>query len=252
VTRLLAFLAFAPPLVAAAVAFASCDTGGEPPIPDSGSKGGLPDVTTDTPIIIQVDTSLFDGGTDNDGSSGTDASCLPACTSSEVCVDGGCVTCGSEAGQPCCSDEEIGTCSGAGSLVCGASGVCAPCGGPGQSCCGLNTCGDGGCCMNGTCAAEGEACEGVDGGTCQAGACGGPSGCGVSGGPCCKTWCTAPGTLCEASDAGTQTTTEAGITVTSTTPGQCHECGKGGDPCCNGSSCGSSLVCNGASICAQK
>jgi hypothetical protein len=253
-TRLLASLAIAPLLAISAVAFASCDTGGEPPEVDGGADVGVPDVPlAETPIVTQQDSSApsVDGGTGAVSDAGTSGNgCSPACALDEACVDGGCVACGGGAGEPCCSPlAEGGTCNGAASLVCVDSGFCAPCGGPGQSCCGLNTCGDGGCCGAGTCASEGDSCQGVDGGTCQAGACGGPSGCGGLGGPCCATWCTAPQTLCEGSGSGT-VATEAGSTTT-LVPGQCHECGNGGEPCCNGSSCQSSLSCNGSGVCVQ-
>jgi hypothetical protein len=244
-TRLLACLALAPAIAAIATAAASCDTGGEPPLLDSGKEvGTVTDGTTaDTPItredsMVEASTNdVVDGGEAGDAAG--DVSCTPACPSGEQCLeDGGCAPCGAEAGQYCCE----GTCPGASSLVCSHLGRCTSCGGPGEPCCALNTCGDGGCCQNDSCTAQGESCQGIDGGgTCQAGACGGPSGCGVSGGPCCVTWCTAPQTRCEGSDASTETT-DAGST-TKLVPGQCLACGNGGQSCCAGSSCAGSLTC---------
>jgi hypothetical protein len=265
-TRLLTCLAVVSSLAVASVVFASCDTGGEPPLPDGGTGTTTPDAPTETGLTdgggegegSPVDgTSTGDGTGTDDGEGGgvSDAGCPAACATTEECVNGTCVACGAEAGEPCCSasGQASSTCGGTGSLVCGDAGFCETCGGPGEACCGLNTCDDGGCCVSQsgvpTCAAQGDSCKGIDGGTCQAGQCGGASGCGGPGQSCCETWCTAPETVCQ----GSSSVTQGGDSSSTTTvvPGQCHACGTGGASCCAGSTCAGSLSCNSSGLCVK-
>jgi hypothetical protein len=242
--RALFFIPIAPIFAVGAVAFASCDTGGEPPELDSGDEAIPFDGTPDTPAM--TDSPTGDGGTDaTDGACGLvgNACCKGdgsvACQSPAVCdVAGGNVCemkgCGG-LGHSCCVGLTSKPCDEGAS--CSDGGTCIACGTPGDSCCALNTCNSGGCCVSDTCRQEGDNC-GNDGGVCSAGGCGT---CGSKGQPCCTTGCTAPGTYCKGAVAPEDAGEGGGSSGGSS--GECVSCGGPGERCCTGSACSGSLTC---------
>jgi hypothetical protein len=111
-----------------------------------GTSGGM-----DGMMTMMGGDSGADTGTSGDGS--MMATCSPACGVGKQCVNGTCMSCGVNAGDPCCGN----ICNP--NLTCTSAGKCA-CGDPGQACCSGTSCNNGVTCASGMCACgkSGQAC----------------------------------------------------------------------------------------------
>jgi hypothetical protein len=154
--------------------------------------------------------------------------------------------------DPALANEGAGA-SGNGSSTGGPSGGCAPgteyrpdlagldkcrrCGGADEPCCAAATCRDGGCCVNGFCAADSAACGGPQAwGQCQAGQC---RGCGEAGQACCGRAPTGAPPGCAQARLVCDTYGPANGAAT-----ECVACGGPGQPCCGGGVCADGGCCS--------
>jgi hypothetical protein len=242
----LAFLGLLPVAALAGVAFASCDSGGEPPENDSGMDSPPADgvVNNDVRTDTKMSEASLDGGDaapcGDPGSACCTGDDVVPCSEGTTCTDKICQPkgCG-ELGHSCCVGDASPCQSGAACNGTEGGTICSSCGTSGNSCCPLNTCNDGGCCVSGnTCAAQGAACAGS---TCMDGVCGT---CGGPGGSCCSDGlCTAPGTTCVGYSPGVDAGPDSGGGSHGST-GECKSCGSAGDICCAGD-CQTGLDCQG-------
>jgi hypothetical protein len=143
------------------------------------------------------------------------------------CINGQCNGCGGPAGLCCASgDTTVQNHCSASTSVCsgnaGNVGTCdTQCGTTGNACCGPSACATG-CCVDGTCRAQGATC-GAAGGNCSGFSCNGGL-CGALGQSCCNnTSCTAADTRC--------------------INGVCTACGGRGERCCVDPQSGLNIFC---------
>jgi hypothetical protein len=162
--------------------------------------------------------------------------CGSTCGAGLTCGDDGtCVACGGP-GEDCCSVAlghdrcTAGTACVTGKGLLGQGGTCTICGGPGGPCCYGSKC-DGGCCLLGTCTAEGSTCgdsSGFDYGQCKSGRCI----CGNEGQTCCLSGTFPIGNDCSSRDLVCSTNSQS-----TSGAGACVACGKNNTPCCRGGTC---------------